>query len=122
MDIQKAREFSRYRLFRSLTFESPHYSRYRTDNDMAVAISKWAGNILIGGNTYDLNVKPEGVFQIPSWPVNRQVYIVPIWNPELVRKIVFATEKKTGSLKKGWCDNGSYSIFTGREGSTDNWR
>ncbi len=88
---------AQYRLFRPLALDSPHYQPYRSDAQLAAAISEWTNNIMLGGHTYDLEVRPSHVFQLPSNMMNRSVYIAPVWDGDLVRKIVLGAEAKTGA-------------------------
>lgn len=101
MNIQAARELSKYRLFRPLTLDSEHYDRYESDGDLAKSIAAWASDVLLGGARYDLKVKPEYVFQVQSNRMNRMVYIIPVWDGDLVRKIVLDSEKKTNKAENG---------------------
>jgi len=101
MSVEHANELAKYRLFRPLTLESNHYDHYLTDGNLAKSIVKWASKITLGGKTYDLKVKPEGVFQIPSNFLNRKVYLMPVWDSDLVRKIVLSASKVTSQARKG---------------------
>jgi len=101
MRLAEAQAFAKYRLFRPLGFEGQHHNGYRTDRALAKAIAKWARNVLLGGEHYDLGVSPEGVFQIQSSRMNRLSYIVPVWNPKLAREVVLRTKRKSRKARNG---------------------
>lgn len=106
MDIDRARQFAKYRLFRPLGFEPPFHAAHPTDGQLAKAIAKWTSRILLGGQHYDLGIRPEGVFQVQSNRMNRATYLMPVWDADLVRRIVLETKRKTRRAQRG-CGVGS---------------
>lgn len=105
MDPQAASQLARYRLFRPLALDSPHYEPHTTDQPMVEEIVRWSSHVLLGGAYYDLRVRPEQIFQVPSNMMNRQVYIIPVWEPKLVRTIVLGAKRKTRKVLEG-CGQG----------------
>src|SRR5437870_2766581 len=101
MTIEAAESLAKHRLFRPLAFRSPHYERHESDELLVREIVKWTSHILLGGKYYNLKVLPEDVFQIPSNLLNRMVYLIPVWDPKLVRTIVLDSRRKTGKAKAG---------------------
>src|SRR2546421_6354447 len=77
------------KFIRSLDGANQLYPNYEADEAVAKAIADWSRKIQLAGETFDLNVSSNLVFQLTSdTALNRQTYVASVEDTDVVARIL----------------------------------